>query len=375
MLNELERNCIDAYRRREPQNVSGDDEISRWVAFGLYMLLDAGRLVREKRMVAGREDVLYRDDGSPATRLEAHIESLLRNRLTKFEPNATVIGEETGGKLPSSGVVVAIDPVDGTWAFLTGTETYTTTLAGFLDGKPQLGMVSNPTTGEIGYATRDGAARLLQLSVFGEPDAACTLPEYRAKSENVLVNFHPHHRGGALVGALYEAWQERGVRMVRSPGGSPAWALLEAARGNFVYLNLWSKRPAQPYDLAAAVLLEMALNLSRQGEVLFDASLFEQARMRSRVGQRNRRLLRNAGQDHHFVFLEGFCGTVEMNDSEHLAPCDHGHADHRAELEAGHGVRAGESSIAHGVRGENAATVLDGIAYQGAAHRDVGRLT
>ena len=255
MLNSLEKTCIDTYRRREPEAATGEDESSRWVAFGLYMVLDAGRLVREKRMVAGRQDVIYKDDGSPATRLEADIESLLRSRVAKFEPGAVVVGEETGGVLSSSGIEIAIDPVDGTWAFLSGTETYTTTLAVFRDGAPVLGMISNPTTGEIGYATAEGDARLVQLSVFGEADGASSLPEYEDAAREVLVNFHPCRTGRSVVGALYDAWHERGVRMVRSPGGSPSWALVEAARGAFVYLNMWSKRPAEPYDLAPGVLL------------------------------------------------------------------------------------------------------------------------
>jgi fructose-1,6-bisphosphatase/inositol monophosphatase family enzyme len=219
------------------------------------MLLDAGRLVREKRMVACRQDVLYKDDGSPATRLEADIELLLRDRLAKFEPSAVVIGEETGGALSRSGFEIAIDPVDGTWAFLSGTETYTTTLAVFRDGVPILGMISNPTTGEIGYATVGGDSRLVQLSVFGESDRATSLPEYEDATREILVNFHPSRTWGSVVGGLYDAWRERGVRMVRSPGGSPSWALVEAARGAFVYLNMWSKRPAEPYDLAPGVLL------------------------------------------------------------------------------------------------------------------------
>ena len=255
MLNALEKTCIDAYRRREPDAAQAEDESSRWVAFGLYMVLDAGRLVREKRMVAGRQDVLYKDDGSPATRLEADIETMLRNRLAKFEPSAVVVGEETGGAMSGSGIEIAIDPVDGTWAFLSGTETYTTTLAVFRDGVPILGMISNPTTGEIGYATAAGDSRLLQLSVFGESDRAISLPEYEDTAREVLVNFHPCRTGRSVVNGLYDVWQERGVRMVRSPGGSPSWALVEAARGAFVYLNLWSKRPAEPYDLSPGVLL------------------------------------------------------------------------------------------------------------------------
>ena len=43
--------------------------------------------------------------------------------------------------------------------------------------------------------------------------------------------------------------------MVKLPGGSPLWAMLEAAKGSFVYVNLWSRRAAQAYDLAAGIML------------------------------------------------------------------------------------------------------------------------
>jgi fructose-1,6-bisphosphatase/inositol monophosphatase family enzyme len=43
--------------------------------------------------------------------------------------------------------------------------------------------------------------------------------------------------------------------MVRSPGGSPSWAIIEAAKGAYTYVNLWSKGPSEPYDLAGAALI------------------------------------------------------------------------------------------------------------------------
>ena len=43
--------------------------------------------------------------------------------------------------------------------------------------------------------------------------------------------------------------------MVKAAGGSPLWALVEAAKGSFVYVNLWSHRPAEPYDLASGIEL------------------------------------------------------------------------------------------------------------------------
>jgi fructose-1,6-bisphosphatase/inositol monophosphatase family enzyme len=166
-----------------------------------------------------------------------------------------MVGEETGGTLPESGFAVAIDPIDGTWAFLNGTETYATTLGFFHDHEPFLGMVSNPATGEIGYATSEGTPRLLQLSLFGEADAACALPRPRPEPMPLLVNVHPSRHGSPLITALHEAWSRGEIHMVRSPGGSPAWALLEAAKGAFVYVNGWAKRPAEVYDLVAGVLL------------------------------------------------------------------------------------------------------------------------
>ncbi len=58
-----------------------------------------------------------------------------------------------------------------------------------------------------------------------------------------------------MVGDLLKEWRESGLNMVKLPGGSPLWAMLEAAKGSFIYVNLWSSRPAAPYDLAAGIML------------------------------------------------------------------------------------------------------------------------
>lgn len=256
MLNVIEKTCLDAYRAGAdplPEQGGGDTN-ENWIRFGLRLLLDAGRMVRQQRMTSGQDGVEFKDDGSPATLLEAEVEALLRDRLALFEPRGVVIGEETGGTFSSSGIAVAIDPVDGTWAFLSGTANYATTLAVFRDGTPIVGAVSNPTTGEIGYAVQGGGTRLVQLSVFGETDMAGSLPEKRTGSA-VLVNLHPSKGTRPTVGAFHDAWKRGELGMVRSPGGSPAWSLLEAARGRFTYVNLWSSRPAEAYDLVAGVML------------------------------------------------------------------------------------------------------------------------
>jgi len=255
-LTPTERACLEAFRQgTDPVPAGSSDGPEDWIGFGLRLLLDAGSKIREGRAKLDEGDFELKSDGSPLTRLEEEIEQLLGERLGVIDADVAMVGEETGGALPESGFAVAIDPIDGTWSFLNGTETYATTLAFFQDHEPFLGMVANPATGEIGYATSEGTSRLLQLSLFGEGDAACSLPRRRAEAVPLLVNIHPSRHGGDLITALNDAWSRGEIDMVRSPGGSPAWALLEAAKGDFVYVNQWAKRPAEVYDLAAGVML------------------------------------------------------------------------------------------------------------------------
>jgi fructose-1,6-bisphosphatase/inositol monophosphatase family enzyme len=254
-LTELEQNCIERFRDGALTDCPADNEMDGWVVFGLSIMFEAGRMLRAGRHDLEQRHVDHKADGSPTTALEHDLEMLLRSRLSDHAPHAHVIGEETGGDLAPSGLAIAIDPVDGTWAFLTGTETYATALTMFRDGEPLLGMIGNPTTGEIGYATKGGSSRAVVLSLFGEPDVGFTLPAKSADSEKILVNVHPSQSAETVLTALHEAWKDRAIQAVRSPGGSPSWGLFEAAKGNFVYVNLWSKRSPEPYDLAAGALL------------------------------------------------------------------------------------------------------------------------
>ena len=225
-MTHLEATALESYRMGADLAPRTGDEASEWIRFGLRALLKAGASVRDGRHHAGLVEM--KTDGSPVTPLELEIEQRLAESLAAFDAHATLVGEEFGGELSRSGWSVAVDPVDGTWAFVAGTETFSTTLAVFRDGVPIVGMVSNPMTGEMGYATVGGRTRLLQLSVFGEDDRACTLPMPGAGP--ILVNVHPSRSAGPLVTGLYEAWARSDVRLVRSPGGSVRAVLGPAGR-------------------------------------------------------------------------------------------------------------------------------------------------
>jgi fructose-1,6-bisphosphatase/inositol monophosphatase family enzyme len=200
-----EHGALDAFLRGASTIPPGARDGAAWVRFGLGCLLEAGKLLRERSLAAG-EGFELKPDGSPVTRLEAEVEDLVRERLARFEPEAAFIGEESGGALPDAGLAVAVDPIDGTWAFLAETATWASVLTVFEDGRPLAGFVANPVTGEIAHA-------------------------------------------------LHDAWRRGELGVVRATGGSPAWGLVEAARGHDVYLNAWDRSPTEPFDLAAGALI------------------------------------------------------------------------------------------------------------------------
>ncbi len=235
------------------------DDVEAWIAFCLGLLMDAGRTVRGQRLVSWDEGTVdLKGDGTPATHVDHQVEDDIGRALRSFYPEAQLVGEESGGTLPSSGYALAVDPIDGTWAFITATATHASSLAVFQDGEPVLGFVGNPATGEIGYTHPAHGARLLQLDLFGEGTAAYALPLKRGEPGVVLVSLHPTRSDFGPTQSLHRAWRAGELGMVRAPGGSPANALMETAKGMYTYANLWAKKPAAPYDLTAGVALVRA---------------------------------------------------------------------------------------------------------------------
>jgi myo-inositol-1(or 4)-monophosphatase len=254
-LTELEAAVLKRFRSGQSWDGRGRPEnVDDWAHFGLGMALEAAARIRKIRQKSLTDDTSYKQDGTPFTRVEEDVERDLRQTLHRLVPNVTFVGEEGGGEWTEHGLVVALDPIDGTWAFINHTETFATSLSVFHNGNILLGIIVNPSTGELAYSAAGRRARLIQLSMLGEPDVGVDLP-LELTGSTLLVNVQPSRLAGDLVGRLYRAWKSSDLQMVKAAGGSPLWALVEAAKGRFVYVNLWSRRPAEPYDLASGIEL------------------------------------------------------------------------------------------------------------------------
>ena len=255
-LSSFESSCLHTFRAgKAPAPIETIDNAAL-ARYGLWMLLRIAALARSKQLSASAIKLSLKSDGSPVTQLELDIEDLVRSSLPLLPQGTVFISEEAGGLLPQSGLAIVLDPIDGTRSFLTQSDNYATSLAFYRDGTPLIGMVVNPATGDLGYVMPGASTRLIQLSLLGREDLGVTLPVIDPfPRQPCLVHVHPSRKAAALMSGLYGLWNQGTVQFVKSAGGSPAYALLEAAKGHFIYVNLWGQRPAAPHDLTAGVLL------------------------------------------------------------------------------------------------------------------------
>lgn len=263
-LNSLERDIISCYRKGKLPLFDDQDENIRLTRFSLWIMLNVGNMIRSNRFSL-LNNITYKNDGSPITILENNIEEYVRKNFTEYFPQIAFIGEETGGKFSSEKFSVALDPIDGTWSFVSQSSSYASSLAIFKEGNIVFGSILNPSSGELGYVSGLNSSRLIQLSMLEEKDVGLDLPLKDISDKNkLLINFHPSKHAREIINKLYYSWESGKINFVKSIGGSPSLGLLEAAKGHYNYINIWDNHPSLVYDLAAGIQIVR----SAGGEVL-----------------------------------------------------------------------------------------------------------
>ena len=228
-------------------------------------------------------------DASPVTVADRAAEWAMRDLIGARRPGDGVVGEEFAAERPEAEWVWVLDPIDGTRAFLSGLPTFGTLIALLHEGRPLLGVIDQPISGErwtgvMGEGTdfRDGgggAARPVRTrrgTPLGEAWLFCTAPEqFRGEDE-------------AAFRRLYAA--------IGTPRyGFDCYAYAMLATG---FVDLVVEATLEPYDyLALAPVVEAAggvmtdwagaaLGLESDGRVLAagDAALHGEALARLRGG-------------------------------------------------------------------------------------------
>ena len=181
----------------------------------------------------------------PVTEADRAAEKVIRAAIGQAFPNHAILGEELGetGGGPYRWV---IDPVDGTRPYICGLPVWATLIGFELEGRAQMGMMSQPFTGERFWAgpggawvERGGRRQRLQTRDVGHVSRA------------VLHTNSPE--GYGLLRQKFDCLAAA-VRMIRF--GAEAYATAMLAAG---YIDLCLEPALEPYDIVALVpIIEQA---------------------------------------------------------------------------------------------------------------------
>ena len=104
--------------------------------------------------------VYEKEDHTPLTDADLASDALIRERVAAAFPNDALLTEETAddpARLENRRVWIA-DPIDGTQQFVDRTGEFDVFLALVLDGRPVVGVVAHPPSGQLLWATEGGGA-------------------------------------------------------------------------------------------------------------------------------------------------------------------------------------------------------------------------
>lgn len=89
-----------------------------------------------------------KDDESPVTQADRAAEAAIRAILETERPSEGIIGEEYGAIREDAERVWVLDPIDGTRSFIAGRPIFGTLIALLEAGRPVLGIIDQPVSGE-----------------------------------------------------------------------------------------------------------------------------------------------------------------------------------------------------------------------------------
>lgn len=146
-------------------------DLSADIALAHALADAAGAAIRPYFRAAFQQE--QKADASPVTQADREAEAAIRLILERERPQDGIIGEEYGNEREDAERVWVLDPIDGTRSFIAGRPIFGTLIALTVAGRPVLGLLDQPVTGER-WIGADGHP----TTIGGEParTRACIYP-------------------------------------------------------------------------------------------------------------------------------------------------------------------------------------------------------
>ena len=208
------------------------------VAFAGALADAAGRAIRPYFRVPLAAQ--QKADESPVTRADREAEQAMRTLIASTYPAHGILGEEFAPQNLQAAWCWVLDPIDGTRAFITGRPIFGTLICLLHDGRPVLGIIDQPITGERWLGVRGRSTQF--RGPFGGR-AGTRICGNMAEAE--LSATSPEMLGSALPRFQNLA---RAVRRTSWGGDCYSYGLLALGQ-----IDIIAERDLKPWDWAALV--------------------------------------------------------------------------------------------------------------------------
>jgi myo-inositol-1(or 4)-monophosphatase len=193
-----------------------------------------------------------------ATGTDVKSQEVIRARLARAHPEHAFVGEESGRDCaPAAGSYWLVDPICGTWNFVSRLPLYCVNVALIEDGQVALGVVGDAASGEIWVSERGRGAWLQEGSELARTSAS---------DASAILVLEPGRRSGAeaarRASVVAEAVRE-GYWELRTLGSTVDLAYLAAGR----VAGVWHPNTSAPLHFAAGALVA-----SEAGAIVTDES-------------------------------------------------------------------------------------------------------
>ncbi|MGI4953759.1 MAG: histidinol-phosphatase [Janthinobacterium lividum] len=213
-------------------------DLSSFVAAALAAADVAAAVVRPFYRQGVAADL--KSDESPVTIADRTAEQAMRAVLSQRFPEHGILGEEFGLDRPEARYRWVLDPVDGTRAFITGRPLFGTLIALLEAGRPVLGVLDQPISGErwLGvsgqptvFSGGPGRVGVRACPDLAQAELSCTAPEIFTADETT-------------------AWRRLQAGVRRTSWGGDCYAYGLIALGG---IDVIAEAGLKPWDWAALV--------------------------------------------------------------------------------------------------------------------------
>lgn len=195
------------------------ERLDTWVAFARELARTSATLIM--RYYRTGFAVETKADDTPVTIADREAERLMREMIMTRFPDHGILGEEFGVYQPDAAYQWVLDPIDGTKSFVCGTYLFGTLIALLHAGRPIVGVIHHPVTGDMLLGTGS------QTWLNGQPVTVrpCTRIEDAVLLTTSHWNVHAHHDGAAFDTLaqrvkLYRTWGDCHGYFLVATGGA-----------------------------------------------------------------------------------------------------------------------------------------------------------